>query len=83
MASHSAPREPRARLCALCPVATLATVVLEFLCYQFLFWLVVLPRLLAHVSPKGESLFLEEEGEWDAAPKTPLLLTLCTCSWDV
>lgn len=38
-------------------------------------------RLLAHISPKGESLFLEEEGEWDGGPKTPLLLTLCACSW--
>lgn len=28
---------------------------------QFLLWPLVLPRLLAHVSPKRESLFLEEE----------------------
>lgn len=38
-----------------------ATVVLEFPWCQFLLWPLVLPRLLAHVSPKRESLFLEEE----------------------
>lgn len=67
---------------ALWPVATLAAVVLEFLWHQFLFWLVVLPRLLAHVSPKGESV-LGRGRRVGWSSQHALLLTLCTCSWGV
>lgn len=45
------------------------TVVLEFPWCLFLLRPVLLPRLLALVSPKRDSLFLKEEGEWDEAPR--------------
>lgn len=41
---------------------------------------VLLLRLLAHVSPKRESLFLKEEGECDEAPRAQRLLLLSLCA---
>ena len=58
---------------AVCAAVAGGPWVLEFPWCQFLLWPLVLPTLLAHVSPKRESLFLEEESVAEPLSQGPRL----------